>query len=175
MVCRAANRRSFLLWLLHMKIQKLFPLTLVIILTFCACSPTPTVVPTTFSSNPTQGVVATVPMESTPATMPPTGVNTAGIETSPTVEGASSGTGNIWLQMTSPQDGDTVNTPQVDVIGMAPAGAVVSVNDDIIVVSDDQQFKSTVALDEGPNLIEIVASDDNGNETDLQLTVIYEP
>jgi hypothetical protein len=168
-----ASRRSFLLPLLNMKIQKLFPLTIVIILTFCACSPTPTVVPATFSSNPTQGVVATVQVESTITAMPPTGVDTAVI-VSPTVESASSETGNIWLQMTSPQDGDTVKTPQVDVMGMAPAGAVVSVNDDIIVVGDDQQFKSTVSLDEGPNLIEIIASDDNGNETDLELTVVYE-
>ncbi len=158
-----------------MKIQNLFPVTLVIILSSFACSPTPTAVPVPFSSNPTQGVVPTLPVESTPATVPPTDVNTAAVEASPTVEVVSSGTGNIWLQMTSPQDGDTVNTPQVDVIGMAPAGAVVSINEDIIAVSDDQQFKSTVSLDEGPNLIEIVASDDNGNETDLELTVIYEP
>jgi hypothetical protein len=68
-----------------------------------------------------------------------------------------------------------VNTPQVDVTGSAPAGAVVSVNDDILLVGDNQQFKTTVSLDEGPNLIEIIASDDKGNETSLILTVIYEP
>jgi hypothetical protein len=31
------------------------------------------------------------------------------------------------------------------------------------------------SLDEGPNLIEIMASDNNGNETSLILAVIYEP
>ena len=68
-----------------------------------------------------------------------------------------------------------VNTPQVDVIGSAPAGAVISINDDILIVGADGQFKTTVALDEGPNLIEVVASDDNGNETSFILTITYEP
>jgi hypothetical protein len=94
------------------------------------------------------------------------------VAASPTVE---STTGNVGLQVTSPQDGDTVTTSQVDVIGLAPAGSVVSVNDDILVVGEGQQFKSTISLDEGPNLIEVVASDDNGNETSVILTVTYEP
>jgi hypothetical protein len=153
-----------------MKIQKLFTLALVTLLTLSACGPTPTVAPATFPSNPTQDVVATAPQESTPTIMP-----IVVIEASPTVEIAPTGTGNLWLQVTSPQDGDTVNTPQVDVMGSAPNGAVVSVNDDIIIVGDDQQFKSTVSLDEGPNLIEIIASDDNGTETSLILVITYEP
>jgi Glucodextranase, domain B len=154
-----------------MKTQKLFLLTIVIVLTFCACSPTPTVVPTTFSSNPTQGVVAMEPLQSTSTAMPTAAV----IEASPTVEIVPTVTGNLSFQVTSPLDGDIVNIPQVDVIGSAPSGTVVSVNDDIIVVGENGQFKSIVVLDEGPNLIEIVASDDNGNETDLELTVVYEP
>jgi len=83
--------------------------------------------------------------------------------------------GTIWLQVLSPQDEAVVNTSQVDVIGAAPPGSVVSVNDDIFLVGDDQQFKTTLSLDEGPNLIEILASDENGNETSLLLTVTYEP
>ena len=83
--------------------------------------------------------------------------------------------GTLWLQVLSPQDEAVVNTSQVDVTGAAPAGSVVSVNDDIFLVGDDQQFKTTLSLDEGPNLIEILASDENGNETSLLLTVTYEP
>jgi hypothetical protein len=60
-------------------------------------------------------------------------------------------------------------------MGSAPAGAVITVNDDILIVGNDQQFKTTISLDEGPNLIEIIASDDNGNEMPILLTVTYEP
>jgi hypothetical protein len=83
--------------------------------------------------------------------------------------------GTLWLQVLSPQDEAIVNTSQVEVIGSAPARAVVSVNDDIFLNGDDQQFKTTVSLEEGPNLIEILASDENGNEASLILTVTYEP
>jgi len=82
---------------------------------------------------------------------------------------------SLWLQVLSPQDEAVINLPQVDVIGSAPADTVVSVNDEILIVGDDQQFKATVSLDEGPNLIEILASDENGNEMSLLLTVTYEP
>ena len=96
------------------------------------------------------------------------------IPPTPTVVSANT-SGTLWLQVRSPQDEAVINTPQVDVIGSAPAGAVVSVNDEILLIDDDQQFESTISLDEGPNLIEIIASDDNGNEISLLLTITYEP
>ncbi len=83
-------------------------------------------------------------------------------------------TGSLSLQVLSPQDEAVVNTPHVDVIGSAPAGAVVSVNEEILIVGSDGQFKTTVTLEEGPNLIEVIASDINGNESSLFLTVTYE-
>ncbi|HEY2980426.1 MAG TPA: hypothetical protein VGJ22_04535 [Anaerolineales bacterium] len=83
--------------------------------------------------------------------------------------------GTIWLQILSPQDGMTVNTQQIEVNGLTMAGAVVTVGDDILLVGEDGKFKVTVVLDEGPNLVEIVASDWSGNEISQLLTVIYEP
>jgi len=154
-----------------MKIEKLFLLTLAVIAVLSACGPTtPTVIPGNLSNNPTQRVIPTAAPQGSPVN--PTSGAAPIVETSPTVE---STTGNLQLQVTSPQDGDTVTTSQVDVIGFASAGSVVSVNDDILVVGDDQQFRSTISLDEGPNLIEVVASDDSGNETSVILTVTYEP
>ena len=79
------------------------------------------------------------------------------------------------LYYLSPLDEDVVTTPQVDVTGSAPAGTVISINDQILTVGIDGQFKTTVTLDEGPNLIEVVASDENGNEMTVLLTVTYEP
>jgi len=82
---------------------------------------------------------------------------------------------SLWLQVLSPLDNAVVNSPQVDVTGSAPAGTVISVNDEILIAGADQQFMTTVTLDEGPNLIEVIASDENGNETSVLVTVTYEP
>jgi hypothetical protein len=63
----------------------------------------------------------------------------------------------------------------VTVEGDAPPETVVTVTDDILVVGADGKFESDVALEEGPNVIEIVASDLEGNEVTFIVTVTYEP
>ncbi len=136
-----------------------------LILLLSACGPTPT-------------AVATAPLDN-PITIPAT-LTLAPQDVVPTLivqptSSAPDASGTLWLQVLSPQDDSVVNTPQVDVTGSAPAGTVISIDDTILLVGDDQQFKTTVTLDEGPNLIEVVASDADGNETSLLLTVTYEP
>lgn len=81
----------------------------------------------------------------------------------------------LFLSVLEPIDEAVVDTPQVKVIGMAPQETVVTVNDEILLVGEDQKFEATIALDEGPNLIEIIASDLDGNEASQLLTVFYEP
>jgi putative hemolysin len=81
----------------------------------------------------------------------------------------------VILEIVAPQDGAVVDSPQIDVTGNASPGAVVSVNDDILIAGPDGTFKWPVTLEEGPNLIEIVASNATGAEATLELTVIYEP
>lgn len=141
-----------------------------LILLLTACSPTPTAVPsspTTNSNSPTTiSATPPVPQEVIPTTVTQP---TSTVVTAPDTSGA------LWLRVLSPPDEAVVNTPQVDIVGSAPAGAVLSVNDDILLVGDDQHFKTTISLDEGPNLIEIIASDDNGSETSIILAVTYEP
>jgi hypothetical protein len=135
-------------------------LALLLLVLLVACGPTPT-------------VTSTVPaalnnMESTPV---PKNVDQTPV-VSPTTMIQES---ELWLQITSPLDEAVVTLPQVEVTGSAPAGSVISVNEDILIVGADGQFKTTIALEEGPNLIEIIASDENGNETSALLTVTYEP
>jgi hypothetical protein len=137
----------------------LIPIALTVLLS--ACSPTPTM-----SSTATSPGAALSPESDTPA------ANAQPIPTSTvTIEAA----GSIALQVISPLDEAVVNTPQVDVIGTAPAGTVVSVNEEIILVDDDGRFTVIVTLEEGPNLIEILASDVNGNESSLLVSITYEP
>jgi hypothetical protein len=128
-----------------------------------ACSPTPTAI----------SPLTAPPTESAPAT-PTLAVPTSTVMDLPT-EADATMTSGLWLQVISPLDEAVVNTPQIDVTGSAPADTVISVNDDILIVGADGQFKSTVMLEEGPNLIEIIASDEDGNETSVLLTVTYEP
>ena len=125
-----------------------------------ACSPTSTAVSPSTNS----------PIEPIPTTQ--VVIPTALIL--PTVAGGME-TSGLWLQVLSPLDEAVVDAPQVDVTGSAPAGTVISVNDEILIVDVEAQFKTTVSLEEGPNLIEIIASDENGNELSLMLTITYEP
>ena len=83
--------------------------------------------------------------------------------------------GALWLRLFTPQDEQVVTTAQITVDGQAPAETVIGVNDQIAVVGSNQSFSIPVILEEGPNVIEIIASDVYGNEIDLVLTVVYDP
>jgi hypothetical protein len=144
-------------------------LFLILSILISACSPTPTAVPS--SPIPNQNI----PAENTAVAAPITDTATPMFEPGAPLPATAAPTGNLSLQVLSPLDEAIVNTPQVDVLGTAPAGAVLNINDEILLVGDDGQFKATVSLEEGPNLIEILASDVDGNESSLFLTITYEP
>jgi Glucodextranase, domain B len=82
-----------------------------------------------------------------------------------------------------PQDGSTVKDPLLDLNGQTMPGAVVSIDnpgeaspDDLVVVVADSSglFSARVTLLEGPNLIDVVASDDLGNQKVTSFTVYLE-
>jgi hypothetical protein len=68
-----------------------------------------------------------------------------------------------------------VSSDTVKVEGEAPPDTVITINDDILVAGSDGKFESDVLLEEGPNVIEIVASDYEGNEVSFEITVTYQP
>ena len=80
--------------------------------------------------------------------------------------------GALTVQLFSDADVE-VDTPKYLVSGRAPAGTVLSINDEIILVDQNQAFSVWVPLEEGPNLVEIGASDDAGDEVDFMITVTY--
>lgn len=86
----------------------------------------------------------------------------------------SSGGGTVALQILSPLEGTVVNTAQIEVQGIAAPGAVVTVNDEILIADADGRFSVVIHLEAGLNLIEIIASDALGNQAVVELTVIYE-
>ena len=77
------------------------------------------------------------------------------------------------LKVTSPQDESIVYTFETAVAGVTAPDAVVSVNGALVEVDADGNFSTTVSLEEGPNSIEVIASDYEGHEASQILTVIY--
>jgi len=86
----------------------------------------------------------------------------------------------LFLKVTSPEDQSAVSTASIQVSGSTIVGAVVSVsvNDNTQMADVDQNgnFQVTVPLEEGPNQIDVVASDQEGNEQSSTITVMmYSP
>ena len=125
---------------------------------------TPTTTP---SATPTPGITVTPTAQQT-ATITPTHTYTP----APTQAA-------LVLEITQPGDGAQVSTRDILVSGKTVTGAVVSaLIDDTVAIADidqDGNFSVTVSLEEGPNLIEVVASDQLGNEKSASIVVIYVP
>lgn len=79
----------------------------------------------------------------------------------------------IALQVLLPEDGSEIDIEQCQVIGITAPGAVVTVNDEIVVAGADGSFQTTISLEAGPNLIQVLASDASGGEAFTFLTVTY--
>ncbi len=149
---------------------------LTLILLASACSPVGTATPVS------PGVLSPLGGPTTSSavvgTKPPSQANPPSAATAKPAPGnqpAPAASGPLLLRVLSPQDGAVVGTAQIQVNGLATPGEVVTVNDNIILVGADGQFQTTVSLDQGPNLIEVIASNNTGNETNVELTVTYQP
>jgi len=94
---------------------------------------------------------------------------------SPSAQGITQTSGSLTVRLLEPLDGATVSADTVKIKGEAPPETVVTVNDDILVVGSDGKFESDVQLVQGPNGIELVASDVEGNEVSFVITVTYKP
>ena len=83
----------------------------------------------------------------------------------------------LFLEIIEPENESTVSTESIIVSGSTIPGAVVSilVDTEIEIADVDEQgnFSATVTLAEGPNYIEVLASDQEGNEEYSILVVLY--
>lgn len=131
----------------------------------------PTATPTPFAPEtptvPKPRPSPTVPASPTPSPSPAP----AQPANSPVLSQSS---GSLTVQIFSDSDVE-VNTPGYLVSGQAPAGTVLSINEEILVVDKTQKFAVEVPLEEGPNIIEIVASNSAGDEVNFILTATYNP
>lgn len=56
-------------------------------------------------------------------------------------------------------------------MGRTSPEAIVSVNNEITIADTQGTFATTITLAEGPNIVEVIASDEEGNEARTSLTV----
>ena len=81
----------------------------------------------------------------------------------------------LFIEIAEPADESVVSTDTVAVRGSTTADAVVSVNGAVVEVDAQGAFEAIVALEEGPNLIEVVGTSPDGRVLAAVLAVIYRP
>lgn len=82
----------------------------------------------------------------------------------------------LELVVTAPQDEVVVKDAVIRLVGRSSPDAVVSVNGNIVRSMDiEGNFSTLVSLVEGPNLLEVIATDYRGGQASQVLTVIYIP
>jgi uncharacterized protein YfaP (DUF2135 family) len=84
-------------------------------------------------------------------------------------------TAGLPLTLLYPVDGLEVAEPSVPIVGLSALDAVVGINEIPTEVNELGIFSTSVNLEEGPNLIEVVAADLGGNVRFQTVVVFYTP
>jgi uncharacterized protein YfaP (DUF2135 family) len=77
----------------------------------------------------------------------------------------------VPLTVTQPVDGANLNSDDVTIQGQTSPGAAVCVNDASDVADSNGNFSIPINLNNGPNVIDVTATDDNGNQNEVLLMV----
>ena len=126
--------------------------------------PSPTVVPTATATLLPPSPTAVPTATPTPIPPSPTPVPTATPISTPTpVPTVGSGTFNLTLDFEGIDDDKIIYSDTILLRGLTSADAIVSVNDVIVEVQSDGNFELTLVLVEGPNFVDIVASNLDGS------------
>ena len=140
--------------------------------TIAATEPLP---PTTSpAASPAANPAATpVPIPTAAASPTDSPVPTAALEPSPTPVATEA---ELFLQLVNPEELEVITEKSsIEIVGRTRVDAVVTVNDTFVEPDSDGLFSSVVELEEGPNIIEVIASITSGRQTDLVLVVTYIP
>ena len=79
------------------------------------------------------------------------------------------------LLITEPENESVVSTSSLPLSGRTGPNAIVSISGRSVPVNRFGYFSSTVALNEGPNVIDVVATNDDGQTLSAVLAVIFRP
>ena len=82
----------------------------------------------------------------------------------------------LTLELLEPSDLEVITEQsRIVLMGSTRVDAIITINDTVVEPDGDGLFSLSVDLEEGPNIIEIVASVASGEQKDLVLVVIYIP
>lgn len=82
---------------------------------------------------------------------------------------------SLFLTIVEPANETVVDVNTVTIQGQTLAGAIVSINGGPVNVDSNGNFSLSVTLEEGPNVFDIIATDQAGDEVTTQLVVGYAP
>jgi hypothetical protein len=82
---------------------------------------------------------------------------------------------NFTVTLESPLEGETVNTSPLLVKGVTIPNAIVSVNDTVGLAGADGRFALAVEVEPGPNVLEVIASNKDGQQAFVIVTMLYQP
>jgi len=85
-----------------------------------------------------------------------------------------SGDDQVFLNITSPKDMDTVLSSILTVKGTTVAGAEIFINDKETKADKNGNFSLNITLEEGENILTIIMNDSMGNYIEKDLTVTLE-
>ena len=84
--------------------------------------------------------------------------------------------GELFLQLVEPAEVEVfTDVGSMTVAGRTRVDAIVTINDTMVEPNIDGEFSLDLALEEGPNIIEVVASVASGEQMDVVLVAIYVP
>ena len=81
----------------------------------------------------------------------------------------------LFLQVTGVDSESVVHNNTVTISGVTSPDAVLSINGILVPINEEGEFEVTLSLDPGANLIEVIASDFEGNEESAVLAIISIP
>lgn len=125
-----------------------------------AVTPVPGPSATAAPATPPQATVTAVPVSPTPISIR--------VGSSPTQFG-------LFLELQGLSENTIVRGDTIVASGLTSPDAVLSINGVIIPINDDGSFEVTLALTEGPNLLEVVTSDLSGNQESRVLWIVALP
>ncbi len=79
------------------------------------------------------------------------------------------------LLITEPENESVVSASTMPLAGRTGPNAIVSINGRSVPVNRFGYFSSTMFLEQGPNLIDVVATNDDGQTLSTVIAVIYRP
>jgi len=89
----------------------------------------------------------------------------------PTAQPEASAATGLNLVITTPQDGATVTTAEIEVVGKTAPLAEVAVNDKEVRADGEGNSSVQIELDEGENIISVTANDAEGNYAEKEISV----